>query len=787
MKFKFKRYFILLIVLMLRNDVQANAAISKQYKTCFIENKGQIKDQYQTPRNDLHFKLIAESKGLSIFIGSNKIVYQFSKLNQAKQATNAGSELNVDWSRFEIELLGANPKAILIKEEPLSYYEQYNMEGSKNVKANTFSKIIYKNIYPNIDWVLFTESDQLKHEFHVHEGAKISDIQIKYSGTESLSIDANGQLTAKCSLGEIVESAPVSFQKNGKVVASKFHLDQQQLSYSIEEFKGELIIDPSLSWATYYGGTNFDNVSAVVSNSASIFCSGSSLSNSNIATTGAYKFSNPGGGADAFVVKMNTDGVRQWATYFGGNGGENGTSIALDNNGSVYISGNTNSISGISTAGAHQSASASSGLESDAYLAKFSNEGSLIWATYYGGAENEGDAFVATDISGNVFLSGYTKSSTGISTAGAHQPSLASPDFNDAFLAKFNSSGIRQWGTYYGGTSGERSYKVSTDKLGNIYITGQSNSITSIATAGTHQSSYAGSTGSTSTDGYIAKFNTDGIRQWGTYYGGSASEIAYAAAVDDSLNVYLVGATFSTDKIASPAAYQTSWAGGVYDAFIAKLDKNGMRIWGTYYGFIGEEVAYDVAVRGMKDVFISGYSNSNFNIASDSAFQKTLGGDYDAMLLHFNDSGKRVYSTYYGGAKSEYGRSIHVNGAALYLCGLSGSVSGISTSTAHQGSLSGADDGFVLKFIFPLPKDPVSIEETAKTDLKIYPNPVHQLLHIESEVGLASISIHNALGQKVYSKEDIGAKEITIDVQHLSSGFYYISANGKYLRQIYKQ
>lgn len=464
------------------------------------------------------------------------------------------------------------------------------------------------------------------------------------------------------------------------------------------------------------------------------------------------------------------------------------TSIAMDNNGSIYISGNTNSSTGIATTGAHQTAIASSGgLEQDAYLAKFSNEGSLVWATYYGGNKNEGEAYVATDISGNVFLSGYTQSSTGIATAGAHQTSIGSPDVYDAYLAKFNGSGVRQWGTYFGGASSERAYKVSTDKMGNVYITGQTNSPSAIATSGTHQNTYAGSVGSTSTDGYVAKFNNNGIRQWSTYYGGSASDIAYAAAVDDSLNVYLVGATFSTDKIASPAAYQTSWAGGVYDAFIAKLDKNGVRIWGTYYGFIGEDFAYDVKVRGMKDVFISGYTSSNFNIASDSAFQKTLGGDYDAMLLHFNDSGKRVYATYYGGAKSEYGVSIHVNEAALYMCGLSGSVSGIATSTAHQGALSGADDGFVLKFIFPLPKDPVSIREPVQTDCRVYPNPVHQFLHLESEVSLASISIHNALGQKVYASEGIGVKEITIDLQHLSSGFYFISVNGSYLRQIYKQ
>ena len=781
-----KAYSCLIGLFSLLFNVQLKAIPIQRANLCFIENKGQIKNQFQELRKDIDFKMASEN-GLNVFIGSNKIIYQFSKLSASGQATNTLANAEVDWSRMEVSLEGANPHAQLIKEMGSLYYEYYHLPGMNNVKASSFSKITYKNVYPHIDWVLFIEGQQVKHEFHLGAGAKASDIKLNYAGTESLFIDPKGNLIAHCSLGEIVESAPVSFQKNGKIVASKFQLSKQQLSYSIEEFKGELIIDPSLSWATYYGDSNNDYSYAVVSKENSIFFSGTSLSNSNIATTGAYKFSNPGGGADAFIVKMNLDGVRQWASYFGGNGGENCASIALDNNGSVYISGNTNSSTGIATIGSHQGTIASTGLEEDAFLAKFSNEGSLIWATYYGGSKKEAEAYVATDLSGNVFLSGYTNSADGIASSSAHQPSLASHDFNDAFLAKFNSSGVRQWGTYYGGLYDERANKISTDKLGNVYITGQSNSSTSIATTGTHQSSFAGSIGRAESDGYVAKFNNNGIRQWATYYGGSDHDFVFAAALDDSFNVYLVGGTLSPSSIASASAYQTTWGGLHYDAFIAKLDKNGLRIWGTYYGSLGRDVAYDVAVRGMKDVFVAGSSNSSFNIASDSAHQKTLGGEYDAMLLHFNDSGKRIYSTYYGGTKSDYGRSISLNGEALYLCGYTNSVSGIATSAAHQTSLGGAEDAFALKFIFPLPKDPVSIEETAQTQYKIYPNPVRELLHLKSEVSLESISIHNALGQQVYFKKDIGAKEITIDVQHLTSGFYFISANGNYLKQIYKQ
>ena len=786
MNSKFLNYFLVFCISMSGIDAPASANLNSQHKLYFIENKGQITDQNGQTRNDLDFKM-ASNKGLSIFIGHNKILYQFSKDALTNNSMDKQFNATIDWSRIEVELIGANPDALIIKEQPSTYYEHYNILGFKNLKVSAFSKIVYKNIYPKIDWVLYIDGDYLKHEFHVHPGGQYSDIKLKYKGTEFLHLDPNGNLIASCSLGQIIESAPVSFQQNRQLVSSKFLLDHQQLRYEVDECKGDLIIDPSLSWSTYYGGSSFDNAGSVVSTGNSVFFGGSSLSTSNIATVGAYKFTNTFGGADAFIVKMNTDGVRQWATYYGGTGGENGTSIALDNNGAVYLSGNTNSSTGIATTGAHQTAIASlGGLESDAYLAKFSNEGSLIWATYYGGNKNEGEAYVATDNSGSVFLSGYTKSNTGIATAGAHQTSIGSPDVYDAYLAKFNSSGVRQWGTYFGGSSQERAYKVSTDKLGDVYITGQSNSPSAIATPGTHQSTYAGPTGSTSTDGYVAKFNTDGVRQWSTYYGGSASDIAYAAAIDDSLNVYLVGATFSTDKIASAFAYQSTWGGGPYDAFIAKLDKKGLRIWGTYYGFIGEDFAYDVAVRGMKDIFISGYTNSNFNIASDSAFQKTLGGNYDAMLLHFNDSGKRVWSSYYGGDLSDYGIQMSVSEESLYMCGLTKSTIGIATSGAHQTIHNGSDEGYLLKFIFPLPKVPGKISDLSPSEFKVFPNPFQQLLQIESMSNIETIEIHNALGQRVFLQEGISTKKSSIDLQNLSTGTYFLSINHCFVQQINK-
>lgn len=777
---KWSSIFLLILTLdSFKSDAVARA-VSSNFPF-FIENVGQVRDQFLRPRKDIDFKLSANGN-LNIFFSANKIEYQYS----VQRVDSTPNQALIDWARVDVELIGANPSATLIKEEVQNYQERFYTFGLQGTMAKSYSKIIYKNVYPNIDWVIYIRKGQLKHEFHIHKGGYYTDIKLKYQGTETLQLDAQNNLIAQCSLGEILENKPVSFNVNGGIVNSKFVLTQNELSYHLEANDGDVIIDPSLVWATYYGGTNADNISMVKTNGNAIYAAGTTMSTSNIATVGAYKATNATASQDAFVFRMTQDGLREWATYYGGYSGDIGAALALSN-AAIFLSGSTISASGIATAGAHQSTFSHTGFGQDAFLAKFSFEGALEWGTYYGGEKQEGDAYVATDDLGNVFLCGSTNSTSGIATVGSHQPAIASTDWNDVYLAKFNSSGVRQWATYYGGFYAERSYKLTTDRLGNVYITGQSPSPSGIATSGTHQPAYSGSVGSTSTDGFVAKFNSAGVREWASYYGGSASDICYAAAVDDSLNVYLVGATFSTDKIASPGAYQTTWAGGPYDIFIAKLNKNGIRQWGTYYGFIGEEVAYDIQLRGMKDVFVAGISNSSFNIASDSAFQKVLGGSYDAILLHFNDSGQRKWASYYGGLLSDYGSHLALSGEQLFFCGFTKSTSAITTPLSHQSTHAGADDGFLAKFIFPLPKDPTSIIEKAKTDCSIYPNPVQQWLFIKSEVDVESISIHNALGQKVYSKEGIATKEINIDLPYLVPGFYFVSLNGIYQQQFFKQ
>ena len=133
------------------------------------------------------------------------------------------------------------------------------------------------------------------------------------------------------------------------------------------------------------------------------------------------------------------------------------------------------------------------------------------------------------------------------------------------------------WATYYGGTNYDQAYSTAVDGLGNIYITGYTQSTSSIASGG-FQNTFGGAN-----DAFLTKFDANGSRLWATYFGGTGSDIGQAVTVDGAGNVCLAGYTESTTGIAS-GGFQNTFGGGAYDAFLVKFNSSGSRIWGTYYG-----------------------------------------------------------------------------------------------------------------------------------------------------------------------------------------------------------
>jgi hypothetical protein len=391
-------------------------------------------------------------------------------------------------------------------------------------------------------------------------------------------------------------------------------------------------------WGTYYGGTGVEyGWGCATDASGNVYMTGYTSSNTGIATGGSHQSAYGGGSIDAFLVKFNSSGVRQWGSYYGGTGDDRGWSCATDASGNVYMSGYTSSDIGtiIATAGSHQSAYG--GGIYNAFLVKFNSSGVRQWGSYYGGTLADFGYGCATDTSGNVYLTGVAHSNNGtvIATSGSHQSTTVGAD---AFLVKFNSSGVRQWGTYYGGTGSDEGYSCAIDVSGNVYMAGSTstNTGTVIATTGSHQSALGGNN-----DAFLVKFNSSGVRQWGTYYGGTGDDFDYSCAIDPSGNVYLAGWTNSNTgtAIATTGSYQSAHGGGTYDAFLVKFNSSGIRQWGSYYGGTGDDFEPHCAIDATGNLYMAGFTTSNTGtaIASAGSHQSAIGGTNDAFLVKFAD------------------------------------------------------------------------------------------------------------------------------------------------------
>ncbi|MDP1725136.1 MAG: SBBP repeat-containing protein [Bacteroidota bacterium] len=683
----------------------------------FIENKGQIIDQNNKPNPACLF--LYNGGGLHIQLKQNSFSYEIwqeaarragVKSDASTQSVLSGVEglsMTSDTSyihRVDVNFLNANKNPTIIASDIASDYINYYTTGTPETgvtHVRHFKKVLYQNIYPNID-VEFVLNDQeqngcFKYNFIIHPGGNPKDILIEFDGATNASLNADGNILIETANGNIEESIPESYQMDNnnskqKVVASYYIFQASPFTFGISPGNYDeskiLVIDP---WATYFGGSGWDFGNGIAADgNGNIAITGYTGSSSSIATSGAYQTSY-GGGDDAFIVKLNASGGLQWATYYGGSGPDEGYGIAVDSIGNIVITGVTVSASGIATSSAYQT---SFGGSADAFIAKFNASGMRQWATYYGGSNWDGGYGIAVDGNGNVVITGGTYSTSSIATSGAYQTSIGVGS-GDAFIAKFNILGARQWATYYGANGYECGKGIAIDNSGNIVVTGETSSTFGIVTSGAFQASYGGST-----DAFIAKFNAAGARLWATYIGGSGGDSDNGVTTDISGNIVITGYTASTSGIATSGAYQSSFGGGTYDAYLVKFNASGARQWATYFGGSGNDNGIGIAVDGNGNIVMTGYTYSTSGIATIGVYQTSHGGgNTDAFIAKFNASGVRQWATYFGGSGGDEGKGIAVNGIGnIMITGNTAYSSGIATSGAYQTSNGGGGDAFVASF-----------------------------------------------------------------------------------------
>jgi hypothetical protein len=713
----------------------------------FLQNKGQVGDEFGSSRPDV--KYVIEKGNFKLLLKTNSFSYELShidyKLTETAMVDYKGlpkfarykPDLKVISHRVDIEFLNSNPFPAIeeygASEDYFNYYTHLTPdEGAEEVR--TFQRVRYIDIYPRIDVEFKSTSTGIKYDIIVKPGGKLKEIRMKYSGADDIQLLPNGRIKILTSEGFVEESIPASFLSNysgtsdiTQNVNVSYKLENNILSFFTPEYDNQsyLTIDPEIVWGTYYGDVNYDAINAIQNDELNnVIATGLTFSKNNIATSGTYQTTYGGGMYDAFMVKIDHSGKRKWGTYCGGDSLDVAEGVAADNVWHhLYIMGYTASRNGLSSAGSYQETYG--GGYFDSFIGKFDIMGKRIWCTYFGGSDASagmGGEYLfnaAVDERFNeIYIVGVVSSRDSIASKYAHQTTYLG-DF-DAVLAKFKSDGTRDWATFYGGTKFDGAYGITLDPSGYITIGGYTESNNNIgtefeeiiATEGAYQFAKSGSS-----DGFIARFNLRGTRQWGTYFGGPNSDIVNCTAADKDKNIYIGGSTGSTSGISTSGSHQPNKS-GTNDGFVAKFSSTGSRLWSTYYGGQRYDEVYGMYCDTKGDMYMTGFTYSKENISTPGSFQPTFIGkdttfiqsgpegdvevnivNYDGFIVLFNPDGSRQWGTYFGGWEDDIAQSIAIDlNDNILIGGYTNSTSMLTTPGSFQPTYSDTTDGFIMKF-----------------------------------------------------------------------------------------
>ncbi len=684
---------LLLPLLLQSQSLNTTGHWLSQMPAAFEENKGQVWNTDRRPALDVQYHF--QKANLNIFFLPTGMAYQFDRIHYPEGHESQHADLEADAQavlrrqvrhetyRMDVELVGANPNAKITAEgKSQAYTNYYNRHA---LKVHRFQKLIYQDIYPGINWVIYTTAQGLKYDFQVQLGADPHQIRLRFKDHERLQLNADGSLTLSNRMGEVTEQAPISFQ-GGVEVATAFKLEDQTITFELDSYdQGQtLTIDPSIVWATYYGGATADSgEDCVLDSSGHVYMAGHTVSAANIAAGGHQN--NYGGSLDAFLVKFDANGVRQWATYYGGTRNDIGYACAVGSMDQVYLAGLTESDSNIALNGAQDTYAGGFG---DAFLVQFDRNGFRKWATYYGRNGREDVRGCTVSKRGAVYITGCTNSSSQLAVNG-HQ-SIYGGGTSDAYLVKFNAQGALQWATYYGGRVRDDGYDCAVGDNESVYMSGMTASNDNIAFNG-HQSGR-----SRGFDAFLAKFDSSGTRLWATYYGGNNTDQGWTCAVDKKGDVYLGGMTESLNNMASNG-YQNVIR-GYRDGFLAKFDKLGQRQWATYYGGGQGDEILGCALDTNGHIYLAGATESTDHIVIGGP-QDSLRGLKDAFLLVLSNNGVPQWATYHGASDNDFGYNCAVDqSGAVYMAGQTYSQSGMATG-GHQNTYGGGRfDAFLIKY-----------------------------------------------------------------------------------------
>jgi len=667
----------------------------------------------------------------------------------------------------QMQFAGANPTATISGTAELSGKANY-LIGNNPVQwqagVATFAQVRVENIYPGVNVVYYGNGRQLEYDFNLAAGIPPEIIALRFAGAQKISVNPQGALVVSLNGGEIIQHPPVVYQNIGatrQAISGGYKLlDAHTVTFALGDYDHHqpLVIDPILSYSTFFGGSSDDIAHAVVVDSNNnIYLAGNTFSpgfSSSIPTPGALQtnFIAAAGYQDVFIAKFDHTGSNLvYFTYLGGTQDQSANGLAVDAAGNAYVTGSTTSPN-FPTKNARFGTIGGQPFHGyyppDAFVSEINSNGTgLVYSTYLGGNNFDLANAIAVDAAGTAYLAGYTSSTNLPVTTNAFQSHLACTNngipntYNyNAFVAEIAPGGTNlNYSSYLGGHNYDQATGIAVDKNGFIYVTGytaSTNFPTTNALA-SFQHLNASTNVTPFYDAFVSKFKPNfGGLVYSTFLGGINNDQANGIAADASGNAYVVGWTISpnfpgatTNDPGSCASFVANYltnnlvyASATTNTFLTEISSNGTAILHTaVFGGLQSDIGNGIALATNGNIFVVGTTlSTNFPVTTGNllgSLRATNSGGNDVFVTAFkSDWSGLLYSTYLGGILDDFGNAIAVDASGnAYITGQTFSTN-YPSFNARQSALNGTSDAFLTKI---LPSAPTPLLATSRSGTNV--------------------------------------------------------------------
>lgn len=667
-------------------DAERAGKVFNRLPLLFEANAGQAESEA---------KFVARGDGFGLMFKPDSVAMVVKeRAKSAPSEAGAQAEASSQVAVVHMKMAGANPGPRLTPrgKQPTRLNYMIGSDASNwHADIPTYSELIYEQVYAGIDVRYYGNRRQLEYDFIVSPGADPDRVRLDFEGCQSVSIASNGDLILDTKAGDLRHGKPFVYQEvdgTRREVAGSYRITgPDQVGFQLGEYDRTLplVIDPVLEYSTYLGGNSNDfSKDLTIDSAGNAYIVGDSISPNFLANSSALN-------SDVFVARFTTTGNMLNLTFFGGNANDFATSVAVDATGNVYMGGTTFSANFPRV----NAIDMTLGGTNDAFITKLNGLGpGLFFSTFVGGSGDEAGVSLAIDSATNIYLTGRTNSSADFPRVGAIQQNYGG-GVSDAFVSKINANGAAfAYSTFLGGSSTENILSdsgIAVDTAGNAYVTGDTVS-TNFPRVNALQQVKAGN--ASQADAFVSKLNASGAAfVYSTYIGGTLTDRGLDIAADAAGNAYVTGLSesitfFGASPIRTPV--------GLIDAFVAKLNPGGSAyLYFTFLGGSEPDSGNAIFVDSANNAYVSGSAGAGFVLVN--ALQPTFAGGDDAFVTRLNSNGVVTFSTYLGGSNAETATGVAADTTgSIYLSGFTSSTN-FPTALPLVALHGGAADVFMSK------------------------------------------------------------------------------------------